>query len=255
MKTTTNKDGIRVRTDNSVVRVTINRPARHNALGASQVDRLRAVFDEIEDDPSARALVLTGAGTKTFSSGASLDEMTDGTMTGEHFDTLTGRLARLRVPTVAALSGSVYGGGAELALCCDFRVGVQGMELRVPAARLGVCYPVGGLTRYVQRLGLHAASRILLAAELLDGDELLRIGFLTALVEPEQLVGSVDALAARLASLAPLAVQTMKKILIEIAAGSLDPVEAQRGIDECNRSKHLAEGLQAWREKRDPDFR
>jgi enoyl-CoA hydratase/carnithine racemase len=255
MNTPTSKDGIRVRSDNSVVRVTIDRPDRHNALGASQVDRLRTVFDEIENDSSARVLVLTGAGTKTFSSGASLDEMTDGTMTGEHFDTLTGRLARLRIPTIAALNGSVYGGGAELALCCDFRVGVQGMQLRVPAARLGVCYPIGGLTRYVQRLGLHAASRILLAAEPLDGDELLRIGFLTALVEPGRLVVSVDELAGRLASLAPLAVQTMKKILIDVAAGSLDPAEAQRSIDECNRSKHLTEGLQAWREKRDPDFR
>jgi enoyl-CoA hydratase/carnithine racemase len=104
-------------------------------------------------------------------------------------------------------------------------------------------------------LGLHAASRILLAAEPLNGDELLRIGFLTALVEPGRLVVSVDELAGRLASLAPLAVQTMKKILIDVAAGSLDPAEAQRSIDECNRSKHLAEGLQAWREKRDPDFR
>ena len=115
---------------------------------------------EIEANRDLRVLVLTGAGDATFSSGASLAQMQTGEMSGEIFDTLTGRLAGVRVPTVCALNGNVYGGGAELALCCDFRVGRHGMRLSVPAARLGVCYPIGGLTRYVERLGLSSASRI-----------------------------------------------------------------------------------------------
>ena len=77
--------------------------------------------------------------------------------------TLTDRLAAVRVPVICALNGSVYGGGAEIALCCDFRIGVRGSRLAVPAARLGVCYPLGGLTRYVQRLGLATAERLLVA--------------------------------------------------------------------------------------------
>ena len=224
-------------------------------MTADDVDGLGEVLDSVADDRSVRALVLTGAGEKTFCSGASLDEMESGRMSGALFDTLTGKLATLAVPTIARIAGDLYGGGAELALCCDFRIGARGVRLSVPAARLGICYPPGGASRYVARLGLGVSSRILLASEKLEADELLRVGYLTHLVERDALDARVDSLAADLAELAPLAVRSMKRMLLAISGGNPDPGELERLVDVCSSSDDLAEGLRAWREGREPDFR
>lgn len=246
--------GIRLVRDGHLASVTLDRPERHNALEASDVDRMLNILDEIDSDDSIRVAVLTGAGDRTFCSGASLDQMSTGQMSGRRFDTLTDRLAALRVPTVCALNGDVFGGGAELALCCDFRIGVEGMRMSVPAARLGVCYPIGGLTRYVRRLGPGIAARILLGGEELDGSELLRVGFLTHLTPRDDFSRVVVARTASLEKLAPLAVQGMKRIMRQIEDGSLDAREASAIIDLCDASRDLREGIEAWRDRRDPEF-
>lgn len=254
MTHSTDPPGVRLHLDGTVARLTLDRPERHNALEADDVALLLSQLDVIESSDAVRVITLTGSGSSTFCSGASLSQMESGDMSGEVFDTLTGRLAASRLPTVCVLNGSVYGGGAEIALCCDFRIGVTGSRLSVPAASLGVCYPVGGLRRYVERLGLSTANRILVSAEEMDAEEMLRVGFLTRLVSPEQLSTEADALAARLSGLAPLAVQAMKRILLTIASGEVDDAEAARLIDACTRSEDLEEGLRARREGRAPRF-
>ena len=246
--------GLRLARDGRIARITLDRPDRHNAIEASDVAQIKAFLEDVDKSRDVRVLVLTGAGETTFCSGASLSQMQSGEMSGAIFESMTDQLAELRVPTVCALNGNVYGGGAELALCCDFRVGVEGMRLSVPAARLGVCYPVGGLTRYIERLGLATANRILLAAEELEAGELLRVGFLSQCVARSNFTVAVSGLADRLADLAPLAVQGMKRILLDAARGSLDRAEAGRIIERCEQSSDFQEGLRAWREKRSPEF-
>lgn len=251
--TTSTDAGIRLERDGHVARITLDRPEQHNALRAVEVAAFRGYLDELERAEGTRVLLLTGAGDRTFCSGASLAQMESGEMSGAVFDTLTDRLSHFPLPTVCALNGSVYGGGAELALCCDFRIGTPDMRLSVPAARLGVCYPVGGLGRYVRRLGLGAASRILLAHEEMGGEELFRIGFLTHLAPSDARTEAV-ALADRLSTLAPLAIQGMKRIMLAIAEGTLDAAEAERMIAHVTESDDLREGLRAVRERREPDF-
>lgn len=245
--------GVKRARDGHVLRIVLDRPRKRNALTAEDVECLAGILSEVEGDDSLRVLLLTATG-PTFCSGASLDEMASGAMSGALFDALASRLADLRVPTIARVGGAVYGGGAELALCCDFRIGIRGTRLRVPAARLGLCYPVGGLRRYVERLGLGVATRILIGGEELDDQAMLDAGFLTALVEPDELDAVVDRLAGRIAASAPLAVQGMKRILAQIARGDLDQSEADRILAACDTSDDLAEGLRAWGEQRDPDF-
>lgn len=246
--------GIVVERNGNVARITLDRPERHNALEASDVRALSAVLDELASDESLRVLVVTGAGDRTFSSGASLRQMESGEMSGALFETVTDRLASLPVPTIARVNGSVYGGGAELALCCDIRVGVRGSRLSVPAAELGVCYPPGGLGRYVRRLGLGPATRILLTAEELDAEEMLRLGFLTHLVDSYHLDDEVAELTDRIAGLAPLAVRNMKRILLGLVHHALDQDEAERLVAECAESDDLRIGLKARRERRKPIF-
>ena len=152
------------------------------------------------------------------------------------------------------MNGSAYGGGVEIGICCDFRVGVTGMKLFVPPARFGLCYPLSGIQRYVQRLGPITAKRLLVASEEFRGDQLLALGYLTHLVEPDELAGYVAEMAERIGALAPIAVQTMKQLCNQSADGSLDLNEARQMIDDCNSSADLQEGLAAVREKRTPRF-
>ena len=237
-----------------MARIELARPEQHNAIEAGDIERIRGHLADVDADPAVRVLVMTGQG-RTFCAGASLSEIESGAMTGALFETLTDGLAAVRVPTICALNGSVYGGGTELALCCDFRIGVLGSRMSVPAARLGLCYPLAGLRRYVEALGLGVASRVLLAGEELDADEMLAVGFLHRLVAREGLETETEALARRLASLAPLAVQAMKRLLREIARGEVDADEARRLVASCAASQDLREGLAARRERRPPEFR
>jgi enoyl-CoA hydratase/carnithine racemase len=252
--TTPSESGIRLHTDGHIARITLDRPEHHNALQAIDLAALMTALDQVEANGAIRAVIVTGSGDSTFCSGASLRQMESGEMNGEMFEALTDRLVAVRPPTICGLNGSVYGGGAELALSCDFRIGVSGSRLSVTAAKLGICYPLGGVRRYVQRLGIGTTNRILLAAEEFDADEMLRTGFLTELVAPEALMSTVEALAARIAGLAPLAVQAMKQLIRGVAEGAIDADEARRLIAECADSSDLREGLRAYHEDRSPDF-
>jgi len=233
----------------------LNRPRHHNRIETGDIAVLCEQFAQIDADRRIRVLVLTATG-RTFCAGFNLEELAperyDAHAPG--FDRMVDQLEALRVPTVAAVGGSLYGGGTDLALACDFRIGVPGIELMMPAARIGVHYYYGGLRRYVTRLGLGAAKRLFLSGEKIDAEELLRIGFLDAVVPPHELAARVDALADRLAAHAPAAVQGMKRALNNIAAGTADAGEITRAWRESMRSADVAEGLAALREKRRPSF-
>src|SRR5437870_28303 len=124
--------------------VRLNRPRQHNRLEPVDLDRLSDTFTGVDADPSIRVLVLTGTGT-SFSSGFHLGALAD-RLAGENgasedrdaFERTVDRLEALRVPTIAALNGSVYGGATDLALACDFRIGVEGMQLLIHATCLGL---------------------------------------------------------------------------------------------------------------------
>jgi enoyl-CoA hydratase len=152
------------------------------------------------------------------------------------------------------LNGGVFGGATDLALACDFRIGVAGMELRMPAARLGLHYYPSGLQRYVSRLGLSAAKRLFLLAETVAGEELLRLGYLDALVEPQALDEAVEQHAASLMAGAPLALQGMKSSLNEVARGDFVLARLREREARCAESADLREGLAAFAQRRAPRF-
>jgi enoyl-CoA hydratase/carnithine racemase len=245
----------RLSVDGTIARIVLDRPERHNALEAEELDRFRDHLAQVNAASEVRALVVTGAGSETFCSGASLDEVESGAMSGRVFETLTRDLAACRVPTICALNGSAYGGGTEIALCCDFRIGVSGMRMSVPAARLGVCYPASGLRRFVAAIGLSATRRVMLAGEALETEEMLDVGFLDWLVPADDLVSATEELADRLAGLAPLAVQAMKRVLASLRTGDLGDDEIAELVRRCQESEDLREGLRARREGRPAEFR
>ncbi len=242
------------RTDH-VARLLLNNPTRHNSLGATELQGIQDALDKVANDPQVRVLVVTGAGDKTFCAGAALNELGAGDISSDLFQTTTNKLAALEVPTICALNGSVYGGGVELALSCDFRMGIENTRMRVPAAAIGLCYPVAGINRFVERLGVNLAKRILVAAEEFDAEAMLEIGFLDHLLEPSQLTARTDEFAQHIAGLAPLAVRAMKTILQQAASGNIDQKQAEQLSRRASESQDLQEGFAAKAEKRAPQFR
>ena len=184
--------------------VRLNRPREHNRLEPADLAVLRETFNRVDMDPSIRALVLTGTG-KSFSSGFHIGALAD-RLAGKDvpredrdvFEGMVDRLETLRIPTIAALNGSVNGGATDLALACDFRIGVEGMRLLMPAARLGIVYYASGIRRYVTRLGVAATKKLFLAAQPIDAAEMLRIGYLDEVVAADDLISRAEALAATL---------------------------------------------------------
>lgn len=245
-----------------VATITLARPAHLNRLHREDLLTLQEHFAHLHDQAAARALVLTGEG-RVFCAGFHLGQLGEpGSDAGlpsaddpQLFERTVDALEALPLPTVARLNGSVWGGATDLALACDLRVGVQGMELRMPAVRLGLHFYPGGLRRYVTRLGLSAAKRLLLLAQTVTADELLAIGYLDHCVPAPTLDDAVRQLTDALAAGAPLAMRGMKASLNEIAGGRDEPAVLRSREAHCAASADLREGLQAFGEKRTPQFR
>ena len=230
----------------------LNRPQHLNRLHREDLLAMQGHLQQLRHEPKARVLVITGEG-RAFCAGFHLGEI-DGAADPRLFEHMVDALEALPLPSIARLNGGVYGGATDLALACDFRVGVTGMELRMPAARLGLHYYPSGLQRFVSRLGLRAAKRLFLLAETVPADELLRIGYLDSLVAPEALDAEVGRITALLAGNAPLAVRGMKQSLNEIAGGARETTRLREREAECAASADLREGLAAFAERREPRF-
>jgi enoyl-CoA hydratase len=243
--------------DGAIATIRLNRPSVHNRMEPEDLSALNRLMTQIEADPAVRVLVLTGTG-KSFSSGFNIGKIGEAPSDGHDedgaFDRVTDRLERFALPTICALNGGVYGGSTDMALACDFRIGVEGMAMFMPAARLGLHYYAGGLRRYVSRLGLNAAKRLFMQAQRTETAELLRIGYLDEVVPADRLDARVMELATVLAANAPIAVQGMKRCLNDIARAEADLTLIAANEARSKASADLVEGRAAWLEKRTPHF-
>ena len=246
--------------DGARATIRLNRPKHLNRLQSEDLDELIKLFDRIEADPAVRVLVLTGTG-RAFSAGYDLNSVADRATSakeeqsaGSAFEVVVNRLEDLGVPTICRLNGGVYGGSTDLAIAYDFRICVDTAEMFMPAARLGLHYYKSGIERYVSRLGADNARKLFLTAQKISAPEMLRIGYLTAMVSMEYLDEEVDKLAAILAGNAPLAMRGMKRAINQFARGKLDEAAADLRHRESMRSDEIKEGIKAFAEKRPPRF-
>jgi enoyl-CoA hydratase/carnithine racemase len=238
-------------------RITLNRPARHNAMELEDIALFRRLVAQTAA-AAPRVLIITGAGEKTFCAGASLGDVGAGGAAWDGENPLTAlcdAIEAFPAPVICALNGSVYGGGVEVALSCDFRIGGHGMKAFVPPARLGIHYEPAGIRRAVTRLGPQIARRMFLLVETLGDEALLAAGFLDRLVAHEDVAVTAEAMAADIAGLAPLAVQGMKRTIDELARGALDEDAAKTRISAAWASEDLREGLAAMKDRRKPAFK
>jgi enoyl-CoA hydratase/carnithine racemase len=246
--------------DGARATIRLNRPKHLNRLQPDDLEALLNLFDRLEADPVIRVLVLTGTG-RAFSAGYDLGSIAERAASaaeqqtaGSAFEVVANRLEDLSMPTICRLNGGVYGGSTDLALACDFRIGIDTAEMFMPAARLGLHYYTSGIRRYVSRLGADNAKKLFLTAQKIEAGEMLRIGYLTACVPAESLDEEVDRLAGVLAVNAPVAMRGMKRAINEFSRGQLDAAAADQRARNSMRSPEIKEGIKAFSEKRPPKF-
>lgn len=237
--------------DGAVARIALRRPAQANRLEPDDLAAIAAHIEAVNARPEVLVLVLQAEG-RYFCSGYDISRI--GASRDVAFDAVVNALEDARPVTLALLQGGVYGGATDFALACDFRLGAQGIDMFMPAARLGLHFYQRGMERYVSRLGLDNAKRLFLTAERIDAPEMKAIGFLTHLVSAAELADAAQRLVGTLAGMAPLALVGMKKHLNRIARGTLDADDLAQDMLRAAGSNDLREGQRAWAEKRPPRF-
>lgn len=245
---------IEARREGPIGWIVLNDPAKHNVLSRGAMRKIAGAL-VAHEEAGCRAIILTARG-KSFSSGASLKEVASEDWTKNPLTILADAIETCPLPVIAGIQGNIFGGGVDMALACDYRVGIAGIRAHVPAVRLGIHYAQEGLARATRILGVQAVRRLFIFSEPFAAEDLLRTGFLDQLVpDEEELLECVERVALTVAGFAPLAVQGMKATLCEQANGRADKQVIQARIANCFASEDHKEGLAAQKAKRAPEFK
>ena len=242
-----------------IATITLNRPAQRNRLENEDLQTLLSHFEKVNEDPTVRVLILTantqGQPKPVFCAGYDIGGFDEQGRGATSFERVPEALAVLRPITLCALNGSVYGGATDIVLACDLRIGLQGIEWRMPANAIGLHYYPSGLARYIQRMGIVAAKRAFLTARPFSWQQLDKLGLFEDFCMAEEWSTCLNQLTQDILTLAPIAAEETKKSLNEIATGVADQATLRGREERTSQSEDFAEGRAAFAEKRKPQFR
>ncbi|MDQ1394895.1 MAG: enoyl-CoA hydratase [Acidimicrobiaceae bacterium] len=259
----TGTDQLLVEIDDATARITFNNPGKRNALSVEMRTALPGLLASLDADPGVRVLVLTGAGTKAFVSGADISEFGAQRTSPEaraEYDrvgaAVAGAWAAFGKPIIAMIRGYCIGGGLLTALQADIRIASVDSQFGVPAARLGLGYGFAGVEALLGVVGPAWTSEILFSARRLSSSEALRIGLVNRVVPADRLDAEVMELASCISQNAPLTIAASKAAIVESrrAPEQRDPERVHALIEACFRSDDYQEGQRAFAEKRPPRF-
>lgn len=234
--------------DQAITVVTLDRPERRNALDHATLAELTDVLASAAERPT-RVLVLTGA-SGHFCAGADLQGVEDSSF-ATLLQGVLDRLVHVSFPTIAAIDGAALGAGTQLAVACDLRVATESASFGIPAAKLGLMVNHWTVQRVETLLGPSTARAVLLAAEVIRGDEARRLGFTNRIgALPEAL-----AWAEQIATLAPLTIAGHKLMLNKLEQAPAPDPDVAAAFDRAWTSRDFAEGIDAFRNRRTPVFR
>jgi len=241
----------------SVAVITINRPEALNALNSAVLDELNAVIDGI-DTAVVRAVVLTGAGEKSFVAGADIGEMStltkaEGEAFGKKGNDVFRKLETLPVPVIAAVNGFALGGGCELSMSCDIRICSDNAMFGQPEVGLGITPGFGGTQRLARTVGVGMAKQLIYTARNIKADEALRIGLVNAVYPQAELMDEALKMAATIAGNAPIAVRNCKKAINDGLQVDIDAalVIEEKLFGDCFESYDQKEGMANFLRKKD----
>lgn len=242
--------------DGMVGIITINRPEALNALNSAVLDELNGCLDGI-DTNVVRAVVLTGAGSKSFVAGADIGEMSklspaEGEAFGKKGNDVFRKIETFPIPVIAAVNGFALGGGCEIAMSCDIRICSDNAMFGQPEVGLGITPGFGGTQRLARLIGAGMAKQLIYTARNIKADEALRIGLVNAVYPQEELLGVAKKMAVNIAQNAPIAVRACKKAINDGLDVKMDDaiVIEEKLFGSCFATHDQVEGMSAFLEKR-----
>jgi len=247
----------------TIAHLTLDNPPL-NLVTRELLTEMGAALDILEGSfpGDVRAVVVTGAGDRAFSAGSHVKEFESqrGPNGRERHALESGvadRLARLPMPTIAAIEGNALGGGLELALCCDIRVASETSRLGLPEVRLAVTPGAGGTQRLPRVVGVARAKELILTGRVLSADEAERIGLVSRVVPAGEARAAADEIATEIAARGPVAVREAKRLVdlasdVDLATGLAAELDAS---DRVFATDDMLEGAEAFFAKREPQYR
>jgi enoyl-CoA hydratase len=242
--------------------ITINRPQVLNALNSDTIEELRQAILQLKHDALTRAVIITGAGNKSFIAGADINELAvhspaqgkEHALRGQH---MLDTIENMGKPVIAAINGYALGGGCELAMACTLRIAAETARLGQPEINLGLTPGYGGTQRLPRLVGKGAALDLLLTGRQITAAEAFEIGLVNRVVPGAELIAEAKKLAGELAGKAPLAVQY---ILEAVHRGLEQPFDKAQFLEATlfglvASTKDMREGTAAFLEKRKPEFK
>ena len=236
--------------------ITINRPKALNALNSTVLEELDKTFDDV-DINEIRALILTGAGEKSFVAGADIGEMStltkaEGEAFGKKGNDVFRKIETFPIPVIAAINGFALGGGCEISMSCDIRICSDNAVFGQPEVGLGITPGFGGTQRLARIVGVGMAKQMIYSGRNIKADEAYRIGLVNAVYTLEELMPAAKKLAAGIAKNAPIAVRNCKKAINDGLQTDMDAaiVIEEKLFGDCFESYDQKEGMAAFLEKR-----
>jgi enoyl-CoA hydratase/carnithine racemase len=244
--------------------MTFNNPERHNAVSMEMWQAAERILTDFAEDEAVRVVVVTGAGDKAFVSGADISKFESERSSEEAVNAYQAQTAKVYdllhgcpKPTIAMVQGHCIGGGTALAVCCDMRICGETASFGVPAAKLGLGYPLAGLRRLVDLVGPSFAKEIFFTGKRWSAEEARIMGLVNRVVPNDKLEAFVVDYATTIAGNAPLTVASSKAIINEALKdrGAADEAMCDRMVRACFASEDYIEGRRAFMEKRKPQFK
>jgi enoyl-CoA hydratase len=252
------------RKEGGVGYVVFNNPERHNAMSLEMWAETGRIMEEFKNDDTLRVVVLTGAGTKAFVSGADISRFGTERSSEEavaHYNETVEKaslaLYSYPKPTIAMIRGYCIGGGLGIAMCCDLRIAADHSTFAVPAAKLGLGYGHSGVKRLMDVVGPSFTKEIFYTARQFKADEAVTMGLINRVMPEAELEGYVKKYAETIAGNAPLTIKALKTVVGELLKdeSKRDVKQMEAVVNACFRSKDYIEGRDAFMEKRKPVFK
>jgi enoyl-CoA hydratase len=235
--------------------ITINREKALNALNSQVLEELDSTLDAVDLD-NVRALIITGAGSKSFVAGADIGEMStltkaEGESFGKKGNDVFRKLETFPVPVIAAVNGFALGGGCELSMSCDIRICSDNAVFGQPEVGLGITPGFGGTQRLARVVGVGMAKQMIYTARNIKADEAYRIGLVNAVYPQEELMAAAEKLASSIAKNAPIAVRNCKKAINEGLEAPMDEaiVIEEKLFGDCFETEDQKYGMAFFLDK------
>ena len=235
--------------EGAVAVLTINRPKALNALNSAVLDEINEALDAVDTD-TVRALIITGAGEKSFVAGADIAEMStltkaEGEAFGKKGKDVFRKIETLPIPVIAAINGFALGGGCEISMACDIRICSENAVFGQPEVGLGITPGFGGTQRLARTIGVGMAKQLIYTGRNIKAAEALRIGLVNAVYPLEELMGAAKKMASIIASNAPIAVRNCKKAINDGLQVDIDEalVIEEKLFGDCFESEDQKYGM------------